>query len=56
VRAWSDVAAVRRYRRGYLLLLDKGAVPIPYRCLDRGQADAFRRLALERAGFVTPPA
>lgn len=56
VRAWSDVAAVRRYRRGYLLLLDKGALPIPYRCLDRGQSDAFRRLALERAGPVTPPA
>nr|WP_314540484.1 YcxB family protein [uncultured Massilia sp.] len=45
VRAWSDVAAVRRYRRGYLLLLDKGAVPIPYRCLDQTQQEAFRKLA-----------
>lgn len=45
VRAWSDVAAVRRYRRGYLLLLDKQALPIPYRCLDQAQQEAFRKLA-----------
>ncbi|MFK3738055.1 YcxB family protein [Massilia sp. TN1-12] len=45
VRAWSDVTTVRRYRRGYLLLLDKGAVPIPYRCMDKAQQEAFRKLA-----------
>lgn len=45
VRAWPDVRTVRRYRRGYLLLLDKGALPIPYRCMDQAQQEAFRKLA-----------
>lgn len=48
VRAWPDVAAVRRYRRGYLLLLHKGAVPIPMRCMDHAQQEAFRRLVQQR--------
>jgi hypothetical protein len=55
-RAWQDVTAVRRYRRGYLLTYDKGAVPIPLRCMDQGQLEAFRRLSMEHAKPVTPPA
>lgn len=56
VRAWSDVAAVRRYRRGYLLVLARGALPIPARCLDQGKLEAFRRHARAHGRNVTPPA
>lgn len=56
VRAWSDVAAVRRYRRGYLLILARGALPIPARCLDGGKLEVFRRHARAHGRNVTPPA
>jgi hypothetical protein len=45
VRSWADIRGVRRYRRGYLVLYDRGAMPIPFRCMDREQEAAFRRLA-----------
>jgi hypothetical protein len=45
-RSWADIEDVRRYRRGYLVVYDRGAMPIPLRCMDREQAAAFRRLAL----------
>jgi hypothetical protein len=36
---------VRRYRRGYLVMYDRDAMPIPFRCMDRKQEAAFRRFA-----------
>jgi hypothetical protein len=48
-RSWAEVGSVRRYRRGYLVMYDRGAMPIPFRCMDRAQAAAFRQLAA-RAG------
>jgi len=45
VRGWADIEGVRRYRRGYLVMYDRGAMPIPFRCMDREQEAAFRRLA-----------
>jgi hypothetical protein len=45
VRRWADIDGVRRYRRGFLVMYERGAMPIPFRCLDRGQEAAFRRLA-----------
>ena len=44
-RSWADIRDVRRYRRGYLVMYDRGAMPIPFRCMDRTQEAAFRRLA-----------
>ncbi len=44
-RSWADIDGVRRYRRGYLVMYDRGAMPIPFRCMDRAQEAAFRRLA-----------
>lgn len=44
-RSWADIQDVRRYRRGYLVVYDRGAMPIPLRCMDREQQVAFRRLA-----------
>lgn len=52
VRAWADVKGVRRYRCGFLVLYDRGAMPIPYRCLDRDQQVALRRLAATRSKAV----
>lgn len=45
VRAWSDIDGVRRYRQGYLLMMRRGGMPIPYRCLDRAQQVTLRRWA-----------
>lgn len=36
--AWNDVVRIRRYRRGYLMVLHRGTLPIPYRCLGKAQA------------------
>jgi hypothetical protein len=36
---WSDVSAIRRYSRGRLLVLKRGTLPIPARCLDREQSE-----------------
>jgi hypothetical protein len=34
---WRDVIAIRRYRLGYMMVLERGTLPIPYRCLDDAQ-------------------
>lgn len=41
VLGWGDVKGVRRYSRGYLLMLKQGTLPIPYRCLGADQAARF---------------
>jgi hypothetical protein len=35
---WEDVSAIRSYARGRLLVLKRGTLPIPARCLDREQS------------------
>lgn len=61
-RGWDEVTGVRSYRRGYLLLFARGALPIPFRCLDSGQRQRLRALALTRqasgigSSGLTPPA
>jgi hypothetical protein len=42
---WSDVEAVREYSRGPMLVLKRGTLPIPSRCLKPGQLAALRRIA-----------
>jgi hypothetical protein len=49
LRPWSDIRMVRRYRRGYLILFARGAVPIPFRCMDQEQQATLRRLLLQCA-------
>lgn len=51
-RRWDDVEAVRRYRRGYLVMFAKGAMPIPFRCLTAAQQEGLRALFASRS----PPA
>ncbi len=36
---WEDVSVVRSYSRGRLLVLKRGTLPIPARCLSREQSD-----------------
>lgn len=57
-RGWHEVRSVRSYSRGYLVLFERGAVPIPFRCLDRGQLARLRAFALGRpaADGLTLPA
>ena len=47
-RGWDEVKSVRSYSRGYLLVFTRGALPIPFRCLDSGQLQRLRKLALAR--------
>ena len=47
-RGWDEVSGVRSYSRGYLLVFPRGAVPIPFRCLDRGQLERLRACAFAR--------
>jgi hypothetical protein len=36
---WGDVSAIRCYSRGRMLVLKRGTLPIPARCLSREQSD-----------------
>lgn len=40
---WPDVSAIRRYSRGYMMVLQRGTLPIPYRCLDEVQRQTMDR-------------
>ena len=42
---WADVTALREYARGPMLILQRGTLPIPSRCLKQGQLAALKRLA-----------
>jgi hypothetical protein len=35
---WTDVIAIRRYTNGYMMVLKRGTLPVPFRCLDTAQA------------------
>jgi hypothetical protein len=41
---WSAVREVRQYSRGYLLFFPTGAIPVPFRCLDRRQLTEMEAL------------
>lgn len=42
---WDDVIRIRRYRRGYLMVLKRGTLPIPYRCLGDAERAGMERYA-----------
>lgn len=42
---WEDVSAIRRYSGGRLLVLKRGTLPIPARCLSREQSDNLAEYA-----------
>jgi hypothetical protein len=49
---WSDVTAVRTYSQGFMMVLKRGTLPIPYRCLNDAQRGAMRMLAQARRDNV----
>ena len=42
---WADVSAIRRYSRGYMMVLKRGTLPIPFRCLSGAQAGIMELFA-----------
>ena len=42
---WDDVRLIRRYRNGFLMILKRGTLPIPYRCLQQDEITALRGFA-----------
>ncbi len=45
---WEDVTAVRSYTRGFMMILKRGTLPIPYRALSDAQMGAMKHLAAAR--------
>ncbi len=45
---WEDVIGVRTYSRGFMMVLKRGTLPIPYRCLSEVQLGAMKELAAAR--------
>jgi hypothetical protein len=45
---WADVTAVRTYSRGFMMVLKRGTLPIPFRCLNEAQRGAMLGLAEAR--------
>jgi hypothetical protein len=40
---WGDVCAIRRYSRGFMMVLKRGTLPIPFRCLSQAQGESMAR-------------
>ncbi|MDB5745640.1 MAG: hypothetical protein JWP72_488, partial [Massilia sp.] len=49
---WADVTAVRTYSRGFMMVLKRGTLPVPFRCLNDTQQGAMRMLAQARRDNV----
>lgn len=45
---WEDVIGVRTYTRGFMMVLKRGTLPIPYRALSDAQRGAMKELAAAR--------
>lgn len=42
---WTDVTAIRRYSNGYMMVLKRGTLPLPFRCLDKAQCSLMDTFA-----------
>jgi hypothetical protein len=47
---WDDVSGVRTYSRGLMMVLNRGTLPIPFRCLKGDEAEMLRALVTEHKG------
>lgn len=45
---WSEVRAVHRYSRGFLVEKANGGLPLPYRCFTESERAEFERLVAKR--------
>jgi hypothetical protein len=46
---WDDVARIRTYTRGFMMVLKRGTLPIPFRCLNAKEVEAMKGIAEARA-------
>jgi hypothetical protein len=46
---WDDVERIRTYSKGFMMILKRGTLPIPFRCLSKEQVEAMRGIADARA-------
>ncbi len=53
---WADVSAIRTYTRGYMMVLKRGTLPIPFRCLSLAQAGCMDRFAATVKAAARRPA
>ncbi|MFL6675625.1 MAG: YcxB family protein [Massilia sp.] len=47
---WADVMSLRPYSRGLMMVLKRGTLPIPFRCLKANEADVLRGLVTAHKG------
>ncbi|MDQ1919879.1 YcxB family protein [Massilia pseudoviolaceinigra] len=40
---WGDVCSIRRYSRGFMMVLKRGTLPVPFRCLNAAQGESMAR-------------
>jgi hypothetical protein len=46
---WDDVQRIRTYSKGYMMVLKRGTLPIPFRCLNTDEVKAMHGIAEARA-------
>jgi hypothetical protein len=46
---WDDVSRIRTYSKGFMMVLKRGTVPIPFRCLSGNEVEALKGIAAARA-------
>jgi hypothetical protein len=46
---WDDVERIRTYSKGFMMVLKRGTLPIPFRCLNKEEVSAMRGIAEARA-------
>jgi hypothetical protein len=49
---WDDVSGLRTYSGGLMMVLKRGTLPIPFRCLKGNEADMLRALVTKHKGGV----
>jgi hypothetical protein len=46
---WDDVQRIRTYSNGFMMVLKRGTLPIPFRCLNKEEVSAMRGIVEARA-------
>jgi hypothetical protein len=46
---WNDVSRIRTYTNGFMMILKRGTLPIPFRCLNGKEVEAMKGIAAARA-------
>lgn len=46
---WNDVSRIRTYSKGFMMVLKRGTLPIPFRCLSGTEVEAMKVIAAARA-------